>query len=162
MFKVEIKKDNVITNQASFSSEGEAQVWLDQESAKLSFGKIQREVREIEKVDSEGIITIALDNNEDISKSVSSRTETLVGVGGVGYEVRLHTLPADFISAIIDITAEVLAQKESSDALRYLEMTDYKVLRHIREKALNVSTTLSEIDYLTLEQSRDLAASKVL
>jgi len=40
----------------------------------------------------------------------------------------------------------------------FLNSTDWKILRHIREQALSKSTTLSQAEYLELERQRDLAA----
>ena len=117
MFKIEIKSNDVLTNYAEFATETEAQTWLSIESANGSFGKIQREVREI----SEGI----LENNEDISLSMSVREETDL----MGNVVKIHTLSAEFTSEITDITAQVLAQKESAEALVYLASTDFLILR---------------------------------
>lgn len=54
------------------------------------------------------------------------------------------------------------AKAESDAALKFLVETDYKVLRHIRQKALGQQLTLSEEEYLTLEQQRSDAANKVI
>lgn len=54
------------------------------------------------------------------------------------------------------------AKAESDAALKFLVESDYKVLRHIRQKALGQQLTLSEEEYLTLEQQRSDAANKVI
>lgn len=127
MFKVEITKNNTVTNMTQFETELEAQAWLDAESANGSFGKIQREVREIKSIDAEGVETVYLENNEDISLSMSVREETDL----LGNLVKLHTLPAEFTSEITDITAQALAKKESVEALDYLKATDYLIIREM-------------------------------
>jgi len=119
MFKVEITKNNIVTNKAEFLTELEAQAWLAAESANGSFGKIQREVKEI----SEGI----LENNEDIAQSMSIRDQYDLE----GNIIKYHTLPAEFTSAIVDITAQALAEKESAEALKYLNDTDWMLLREL-------------------------------
>jgi len=43
----------------------------------------------------------------------------------------------------------------------FLNRTDWKVLRHMREKALGISTSLSEQEYLELEQQRQTAADSI-
>lgn len=43
----------------------------------------------------------------------------------------------------------------------YLNETDFKVLRHLREKALNIQTTLSEDEYLQLENDRQAKVEKI-
>ena len=40
--------------------------------------------------------------------------------------------------------------------------TDWQVLRHIRQKALGVPTSLSEAEYLELELSRNHAANSII
>jgi hypothetical protein len=44
---------------------------------------------------------------------------------------------------------------------RFLEDTDWKILRHIRQKALDIPTSLTEEEYTSLEEARHLAASKI-
>jgi hypothetical protein len=45
-------------------------------------------------------------------------------------------------------------QEKSKKALKYLQSTDWKVLRHIRETQLEIQTTLSTKEYITLEKNR--------
>lgn len=54
-----------------------------------------------------------------------------------------------------------LIQDSNVDPLEFLSQTDWKVLRHIRQKALGVRTTLSESEYLDLERQRDEASKQV-
>jgi hypothetical protein len=52
--------------------------------------------------------------------------------------------------------------QENSERLAYLSKTDWMILRHIREKALGTETSLSENEYIKLEQKRnDIAAAIV-
>lgn len=44
----------------------------------------------------------------------------------------------------------------------FLNSTDWKVLRHIRQKALGVATSMTEAEYLALEQQRSDAASRII
>lgn len=53
--------------------------------------------------------------------------------------------------------AEVNAQ-----ALKFLAESDFKVLRHIRQKALGQELSLSDEDYLALEQERADAAARIV
>ena len=43
-----------------------------------------------------------------------------------------------------------------------LSSTDWKVMRHIREKALGSPTTLSDEEYIALEQQRKVAADSII
>jgi hypothetical protein len=44
---------------------------------------------------------------------------------------------------------------------QFLNSTDWKVFRHIREKALGITTSLTEEDYLTLEAERHEQAKSI-
>jgi uncharacterized protein (UPF0276 family) len=62
--------------------------------------------------------------------------------------------------------ASVFEQKENelknAEHREFLNNTDWKVLRHIREKALGITTTLSEEQYLDLENKRKIAAESIV
>ena len=66
------------------------------------------------------------------------------------------------IQADADALLQIKLVEESDTARRYLISTDWKVMRHIRELALGLATTLTAEEYLSLEQSRADAAAKVI
>lgn len=54
-------------------------------------------------------------------------------------------------------------QEQSNKAhQQLLNSTDWQVLRHIRQKALGVPTSLSEAEYLDLELRRNQAADSII
>lgn len=61
-------------------------------------------------------------------------------------------------SAIID---KYKTEQEDAKYKEFLSSTDWKVLRHIREKALGQATSLTEEEYLQLENERAGAASLI-
>jgi hypothetical protein len=67
--------------------------------------------------------------------------------------------------SVTAIAAEVTAQKAVAVAngqeREFLNSTDWKVLRHIRQKALNITTSLTDEEYIQLEQQREAAATRV-
>lgn len=67
---------------------------------------------------------------------------------------------------VVELEREILDQKEqeklNSIEREFLNSTDWKVLRHIRQKALEIPTSLSEAEYLELEQQRNQAASRII
>lgn len=69
-------------------------------------------------------------------------------------------------SEIVPVGAEVIERQETEVAngqeKEFLNSTDWKVLRHIRQKALGIPTTLTEAEYLALEQEREDAAQRVV
>jgi len=68
--------------------------------------------------------------------------------------------------SVVSVSAEVIEQKATEVAngqeREFLNSTDWKVLRHIRQKALGITTTMSEAEYLALEQQREDAAQRVV
>jgi len=59
----------------------------------------------------------------------------------------------------------VITQKnideQNTEHQEFLRSTDWKVLRHTREKALGINTSLTEDEYLALEQERENAAKAI-
>lgn len=53
-------------------------------------------------------------------------------------------------------------EKINAENRDFLSKTDWKVLRHLREKALGIATSLSEDEYLELEHRREAAANSIL
>jgi hypothetical protein len=72
-----------------------------------------------------------------------------------------NILPAEYTIEISDISQEIELQKQSQEALQFLKDTDFKVLRHLRQKALGLPLSLSDEEYLALEQQRHEASKKV-
>lgn len=54
-------------------------------------------------------------------------------------------------------------EREQNNAVhrQLLNDTDWKVLRHIRQKALKIPTSLTENEYIALENERQVAASQI-
>ena len=54
-------------------------------------------------------------------------------------------------------------EKEQNNAVhrQLLTNTDWKILRHIRQKALKIPTSLTAEEYIALENERQLAASQI-
>lgn len=52
-------------------------------------------------------------------------------------------------------------EKQNAAEREFLRSTDWKILRHIRQKALNQPTTLTDEEYLELEQQRAAAADRI-
>jgi len=75
---------------------------------------------------------------------------------------------------IFDVASGTVVSK-SSDAIsqentlaqngqerEFLNSTDWKVLRHIRQKHLGITTSLTEEEYTALEQQREDAAQRIV
>jgi hypothetical protein len=67
---------------------------------------------------------------------------------------------------VVSVDSVILAEKEqyrlNGIEREFLNSTDWKILRHLRQKALNVPTTLTDAQYLELEQQRQAAAARIV
>jgi hypothetical protein len=67
---------------------------------------------------------------------------------------------------VVAVDSAVLAEKEqyrlNGIEREFLNSTDWKILRHMRQKALNVPTSLTDAQYLELEQQRQAAAARIV
>ena len=67
--------------------------------------------------------------------------------------------------SVTAVAAGVTAQKAidiaNGQEREFLNSTDWKILRHIRQKALNIATSLSDAEYIQLEQQREAAAARI-
>lgn len=64
----------------------------------------------------------------------------------------------------VNSTELALREQEKLNAVEreFLNSTDWKVMRHIRQKALGIPTSLTEAQYLELEQQRQAAAARIV
>lgn len=65
----------------------------------------------------------------------------------------------DHIDQLAREKAQELINAENRE---FLNSTDWKVLRHLRQKALGIATSLSDVEYLALEQLRTEAAARIV
>ena len=67
---------------------------------------------------------------------------------------------------VVAVDSAILAEKEqyrlNGLEREFLNSTDWKVLRHMRQKALNIPTTLTDAQYLELEQQRQAASARIV
>ena len=61
-----------------------------------------------------------------------------------------------------DVAAQQTTDLANAQEREFLNNTDWKILRHIRQKALNIATSLSDTEYIQLEQQREVAAARVV
>jgi hypothetical protein len=64
-----------------------------------------------------------------------------------------------------DLDAESTAKQlelDNAEKRAFLSSTDWKVMRHIRQLALGIPTTLTEDEYVALEQERQETANSII
>lgn len=62
----------------------------------------------------------------------------------------------------VDGLNKLATLKQNEECAKFLSSTDWKIMRHIRQKALGIETTLSEEEYIALETQRQEAAAKII
>jgi hypothetical protein len=68
--------------------------------------------------------------------------------------------------SVMTYSTEVLDRRSQAELNKeyekLLSSTDWKVMRHIREKALGMPTSLSDAEYVELEQQRQTASESII
>jgi hypothetical protein len=115
---------------------------------------------------------ICIENNTIISilnyePSVPNTVEIVTISDDDGTKLQNQTHVFDLTSkTVVPVDAAITAQKEQEKLnaveREFLNSTDWKILRHIRQKALNTTTTLTEAEYIALEQQRNDAALRIV
>jgi hypothetical protein len=114
---------------------------------------------------------VCIENNNIVSilnyqPSVPSSVE-VVEIADVQHEQIIagtHKFDLATKQVVIDPSYSAAAkEQERLNAVerQFLSSTDWQILRHIRQKALNQTTSLTEEQYLTLEQQRADAAGRI-
>jgi len=90
-------------------------------------------------------------------KEISDREYELLTAGSHYFDMpTCSILPHS--SAVLDTREQ---QAQNVVLRKQLQETDWQVLRHIRQKALGVPTSLSESEYLDLELERNRIAAEI-
>jgi hypothetical protein len=90
-------------------------------------------------------------------KEISDHDYELLTAGSHYFDIPTQSILAHDDSVL----AEQEQKKQSIILKKQLQDTDWQVLRHIRQKALGVPTSLSESEYLDLELRRNRIASRI-
>ena len=78
------------------------------------------------------------------------------------FDIATKTVKAYARDHIDQLAREKAQESINTENREFLNSTDWKVLRHIRQKALGIPTSLSEEAYLALEQQRTQAAARIV
>lgn len=123
MIQVTIKKQEQITNQASFPSQEEAQAWLAHHEGVKSFGEPAQTIQQQVELSP---AVIDADGNE---------------ISPAQFEMQEIHIPSSYEVEVLDITSQLEQEKINAEALAFLAATDYVVIRAV-EKGEEVSQEL--------------------
>ena len=115
---------------------------------------------------------VCIENNTVISilnyNPTVPNTVTVVSINDNDYKLIEQQTHYFNVSSrtVVPVAAEILAQKtnqqRNAEDMEFLRSTDWQVLRHIRQQALGIPTSLTTQAYLELEQQRQAAASRIV
>ena len=122
MIQISIKKQNIITNQASFETQELADAWLSEHEGMGSFGSPRFSLKSVEispaVFESREIIDVDPIQFEEVELSPAIWEDKLVETNPEGYEVEME-----------DISLQVKAESVNKVHLDYLASTDWLIIR---------------------------------
>jgi hypothetical protein len=111
----------------------------------------------------DNVIISILNYEPSVPESVTVVTITDEDHAQIENQTHFFDVETQTVKPVAD---EIFAQKEQ-DKLNavereFLNSTDWKILRHLRQKSLDLTTSLTEEQYLDLEQQRQAAAARIV
>jgi hypothetical protein len=115
---------------------------------------------------------VCIENNEVVSilsyePNVPSSVEIVEITDAENQLIKDQTHYFDLVTRTVislptaDLNKKAIEQ-ENIQHMEFLNSTDWKILRHIRQKTLEISTSLTENEYLELENQRQIAANSII
>ncbi len=108
------------------------------------------------------IIVSILNYSPNVPGSVTVYEITDDQANQIAAQTHYFDVPSKTVKSV-DASIAVQKTKDLANAQEreFLNSTDWKVLRHMRQKALSLPTSLSDAEYLQLEQDRNAAAARI-
>lgn len=112
-------------------------------------------------VEKDAVVSIC-NYEPNVPKSVKK-----IEISKLDYEkLQMPSYYFDVTTSKVEENEEIKTQLETESTnqvhLDMLNNSDWMVLRHLREKALGIETSLTDAEYLALEEKRELAAKSIL
>jgi len=144
MIQVSIKKQEKITNQASFPTREEALAWLSYHEGMKTFCQPKQIVQQQIEISP----AVIAEDNSVLQEAV--------------FEMQEVELAGDYEVVIEDISTKLEQEKINAEAKQFLNDTDKFVIRHRDQKELGIPTKLSEEEFQALLVARQAARDKVI
>jgi hypothetical protein len=113
------------------------------------------------------MVYITLEGTTVLQLAGEAVNEEMLAEGYVGVEAEVPDFdPAEqyleYDNDVFTVKDIVKSQEElNTIAQKFMDDTDWKVLRHLRQVTLEIDTTLTEEEYLDLEAERDAVALSI-
>jgi hypothetical protein len=143
MFKISITKNSQLTNQAQFSSMEEAEQWLSRHQEMGSFGQPKQVIQQQVELEP----AVVAEDGSIVKEAVVEMQEVELP----GYEVEIE-----------DLSAKLEQEKRNAEAQKFLDSTDWKVLRHRDQQDMGLATSLTGEEFQQLLQERQMAREAII
>lgn len=143
MIKISILRESQLTHAGEFETQELADAWLAKHEGKGTFGQ-KAGTREIQVEVAPAVLA------EDGTELVPAL-----------YETQVEQIPG-YVVVIEDLTTKLEQARINDEAQKFLNDTDYKILRHIGQQALGLATSLTAQEYFELEQQRQTAREAII
>jgi hypothetical protein len=168
MVQISIKKQEQITNQASFPTMEEAQAWISYHEGMKSFGQpkqvVQQQVELSPAVlETQQVLVKEAELDEEGNElSPAEFEEQEVVIQEAVSEMQEVELPGDYEVVIEDISAKLEQEKSNAEAQAFLDESDWKVLRHRDQQDMGLATSLTGEEFQALLQQRQMAREAII
>jgi hypothetical protein len=109
------------------------------------------------------LVVSILSYQPNVPSSVSVIEITDAQAAQIAAQTHYFDISSRSVTAVAaGVTAQRATDVVNGQEREFLNSTDWKILRHIRQKALNIATSLSDAEYLQLEQQRQAAAARII
>jgi hypothetical protein len=111
----------------------------------------------------DNIVTSILNYEPSVPESVLVITISDDDLRNIENQTHFFDVETKIIKPVAnEIIAQRAQEKLNAVEREFLNSTDWQILRHLRQKALGTSTSLTEEQYLALEQLRSAAAARIV
>jgi hypothetical protein len=168
MIQISIKKQEQLTNQGLFSSMEEAKAWLAHHEGMKTFGQpkqIVQQQMELEPavIEKQMVMIKEAELDEEGNElSPAEFEEQDVIVKEAVIEMQEVELAGDYEVEVLDITSQLEQEKINAEALLFLQESDWKRQRHLSQKALGINTSITDSEYLAMEQACQDARNRII
>jgi hypothetical protein len=109
------------------------------------------------------LVVSILSYQPNVPSSVAVVGITDAQAAQIAAQTHYFDVPSRTVAAVAaGVTAQRATDIANGQEREFLNSTDWKILRHLRQKALNIATSLSDAEYIQLEQQREAAAARVV
>jgi hypothetical protein len=168
MFLISIIKNSVVTNQAQFEDMEKLNEWLSKHESMKTFGQpaytTEQQIELIPAVyETQSVLVkeaVVAEDGTELEPAQFEEQQVLVAPAVLGTQTA--QVAGEYEVVIEDITAKLEQARINEESQKFLNETDWKVLRHRDQLEANIPTSLSPLEYQDLLQARQSARATII